>query len=200
MALERRYFSTELSSDSGRVGTLLEQSLAAGDIGVCVKDAGKKVLMQNEFCRATCGNQLGHVCEVGCMELYAQDGPHQWKDWGSRVYKNSAVHGGFYDVTLLSTAERIISFLQPLKEKYEAALAYYQEKGLTKRETEVISLTIRGISNADICEQLSISNATLRTHLNNIYSKLRKSGELLEFIPANRVLGCAATVGKENKT
>ena len=67
------------------------------------------------------------------------------------------------------------------------ALAYYREKGLTKRETEVVSLTIRGISNPEICKTLSISKATLRTHLNNVYHKFRDLGEVPEFMPANRV-------------
>ena len=123
------------------------------------------------------------------MELYADDKSHQWKDWGSRIYKNKQIHGSFFDVTLLCSEKHIITFLQPLKEKYEMALAYYRSKGLTRRETEVVSMTIRGVSNADICEQLAISRATLRTHLNNVYRKFRDLGETPDFIPANRVHG-----------
>jgi len=121
------------------------------------------------------------------MELYAGDKTQQWKDWGSRVYKNSFLHGSFFDVTLLCSSESIITFLQPLKDRYEMALAYYRDKGLTKRETEVISLTIRGVSNPEICKSLSISKATLRTHLNNVYHKFRDLGEVPEFMPANRM-------------
>ena len=69
------------------------------------------------------------------------------------------------------------------------ALSYYRNKGLTRRETEVVSLTIRGISNTDICKSLSITRATLRTHLNNIYHKFRDLGESPEFFPANRTPG-----------
>ncbi len=165
----------------------LEASLQRSDIAVCVKDTAKKVLLQNERCRDVCGNKLGEVCTQGCMELYAEDKYQQWKDWGSRVYRNSFIHGGFYDVTLLCSSAHIITFLQPLKEKYDMALAYYREKGLTKREVEVISLTIQGISNSEICRRLSISKATLRTHLNRVYSKLRDLGEMAEFLPARRM-------------
>jgi DNA-binding CsgD family transcriptional regulator len=165
---------------------ILEASLLAGDVAVCVKDADKKVLMQNEQCRSICGECIGETCERGCMELYANDNSHQWKGWGSRVYKNSYIHGDFYDVTLLCGTGSIITFLQPLKEKYEMALSYYRDKGLTRRETEVVSLTIRGVSNTEICKSLSITRATLRTHLNNIYHKFRDLGESPEFIPANR--------------
>jgi DNA-binding CsgD family transcriptional regulator len=171
------------------MGRLLEESLEAGDIAVCVKDEQKKILLQNERCRQICGDHLGRTCEQGCMELFARDRFQQWKDWGMRVYRNSVIYGSFNDVTLLCSKDRIITFLQPLKDKYEKALAYYREKGLTRRESEVIALTIQGSSNTDICECLSISRATLRTHLNNIYRKFRDLGEMPEFIPANRISG-----------
>jgi ATP/maltotriose-dependent transcriptional regulator MalT len=171
------------------INLLLEQSLETGEIGVCVKDVQRKVLMQNERCREICGDIRGRACEQGCMELLAQDRSQQWKNWGTRVYKNSLINGSFNDVTLLCSKQRIITFLQPLKDKYEKALAYYREKGLTQRESEVIALTIQGKSNSDICENLSISRATLRTHLNNIYRKFRDLGETPEFIPANRISG-----------
>jgi DNA-binding CsgD family transcriptional regulator len=171
------------------MGRLLEESLEAGDIAVCVKDAQKKILMQNERCRQICGDHLGRACEQGCMELFARDRFQQWKDWGMRVYRNSLINGSFNDVTLLCSKERVITFLQPLKDKYEKALAYYRGKGLTRRESQVIALTIQGSSNTDICECLSISRATLRTHLNNIYRKFRDLGEMPEFIPANRISG-----------
>lgn len=166
---------------------MLEDSLQASEIAVCVKDSHKRVLTQNQSCRHICGNRLGEVCEQGCMELYSKDESHQWKDWGSRVYKNSVIFGGFFDVTLLCSTESIITFLQPLKEKYEMALAYYREKGLTRRETQIVSLAIQGNSNSQICKLLSISKATLRTHLNNVYRKFRDLGEMPEFIPTCRL-------------
>ena len=169
--------------------SLLEQSLNADNVAVCVKDTEKRVLMQNDQCRSICGDCVGETCERGCMELYANDKSHQWKDWGSRVYKNSYMHGAFFDVTLLCSSGTLITFLQPLKEKYDMALSYCRNKGLTRRETEVVSLTIRGISNTDICKSLSITRATLRTHLNNIYHKFRDLGESPEFFPANRTPG-----------
>ena len=101
---------------------ILEHSLDAGDVVVCVKDMDKKVLSQNDYCRKLCGDQLGKKCETGCMALYASDDSQQWKDWGSRVYKNSFLHGKSFDVTLLCSTDNIITFLQPLKEKYDMAL------------------------------------------------------------------------------
>lgn len=167
---------------------MLDESLRAGSVAVCIKNTRREVLEQNELCRRICGDCQGEACERGCMSLYARDDELQWKDWGSRVYKNSQIHGAFFDVTLLRSAEHIITFLQPLQEKYDQALAYYQDKGLTSRETDVVALTIRGVTNVDICKSLSISRATLRTHLNNIYRKLRDLGEEPAFMPASRIV------------
>lgn len=166
---------------------MLEKSLESSGFAVCVKDAQKTVIEQNALCREICGDCLGTQCEKGCMEIYAKDESSQWKDWGSRVYKNSFMHGSFFDVTLLCSTDSIITFLQPLRDKYEAALACYRNKGLTRRETEVAALAIQGTSNPEICKSLAISKATLRTHLNNIYRKFRDLGEEPVFLPASRL-------------
>ncbi|GAA2111329.1 response regulator transcription factor [Streptomyces synnematoformans] len=43
---------------------------------------------------------------------------------------------------------------------------------LTARETEVLRLTARGMSNVEIAERLFISEATVKTHLNRTMAKL----------------------------
>jgi DNA-binding NarL/FixJ family response regulator len=43
---------------------------------------------------------------------------------------------------------------------------------LTEREIQVLELLVKGLSNADIADQLSISMATIKFHLSNIFSKL----------------------------
>ena len=99
------------------------------------------------------------------------------------------IHAAYFDVTLLCSDKHITTFLQPLKQKYEKARAYFEAKGLTRRETEIAAMLVRGVSNANICRQLAISKATLRTHLNNVYRKFRDLGEVPAFIPANRIQG-----------
>jgi NarL family two-component system response regulator LiaR len=43
---------------------------------------------------------------------------------------------------------------------------------LTTREREVLALIVKGYSNIEIGEQLGVSPATVKNHLNNIFSKL----------------------------
>jgi len=59
---------------------------------------------------------------------------------------------------------------------------------LTPREHEVLALLVEGLSNQEIAEQLSISTATVKYHLTNIFAKLGAK---------NRVE--AATIALEHK-
>lgn len=43
---------------------------------------------------------------------------------------------------------------------------------LTDREQQVLQAVAEGLSNAEICEQFSLSIKTVRTHVSNILSKL----------------------------
>ncbi|WUI01851.1 response regulator transcription factor [Spirillospora sp. NBC_00431] len=43
--------------------------------------------------------------------------------------------------------------------------------GLTRREAEVLALIARGRSNAEIAGELFISEATVKTHINNLFAK-----------------------------
>ena len=166
---------------------ILQQTFEGENLGVCIKDSNGKVLQQNDLCLKICGNCLGKVCTVACMDLYAKDKSQQWQDWGSRVYNNSFAHDAYYDITMLCSEESLITFLQPLKHKHKAAVDYYKKLGLTKRETEIIRYVIKGASNTDICQRLSVSKATLKTHLNNIYKKINDKGVELKFIPHKRL-------------
>lgn len=43
--------------------------------------------------------------------------------------------------------------------------------GLTAREAEVLALIADGLSNAEIAQQLFVSPATVKTHINNLFAK-----------------------------
>ena len=48
-------------------------------------------------------------------------------------------------------------------------------EALTERETEILRHVARGLSNKDIAKRLDLSDATVRTHLSNVFSKLNVS-------------------------
>jgi LuxR family maltose regulon positive regulatory protein len=43
---------------------------------------------------------------------------------------------------------------------------------LSERELEVLRLIVAGLSNREIAEELVIAISTVKSHINNIYSKL----------------------------
>jgi ATP/maltotriose-dependent transcriptional regulator MalT len=45
-------------------------------------------------------------------------------------------------------------------------------EALTARELEVLDLIVAGLSNGEIADRLFISVATVKTHVNRIFSKL----------------------------
>jgi two-component system NarL family response regulator len=89
---------------------------------------------------------------------------------GERLADNiRSIHRG--EVLLAPTvAAKVVRQLSRLKEdagRQEEAL-----DALTPREREVFFLASRGLKNAEIAEELYLSEKTIKTHLRNIYNKL----------------------------
>jgi ATP/maltotriose-dependent transcriptional regulator MalT len=64
----------------------------------------------------------------------------------------------------------------------EVSLSTEAEKlGLTARELEVVRLIAQGHSNTEIAAELFVSDATVKTHINHIFSKLgaRDRGQVI---------------------
>jgi DNA-binding CsgD family transcriptional regulator len=164
----------------------VESAFAKSKIGVCVKNPSQRILMQNDACLMACGDRAGTICSIGCMERYANDNIAQWKKRGMRLYKNVSREGSYFEIALICTEHHIITLLQPLADRYADAINFYGTMGLSKRELEIMSEVIRGYSNRDICDRLSITKATLKTHLNRVYRKLDDLGEVADYLPAKR--------------
>lgn len=51
--------------------------------------------------------------------------------------------------------------------------------GLTSRQTEIAELVLRGKSNAQIAKDLSITESTVKKHLNSIYAKANVKNRIM---------------------
>ena len=63
---------------------------------------------------------------------------------------------------------------------------------LTEREREILELIARGLNNAEITEQLSISQKTVRNHVSNIFNKMQVTDRVQAALRARE-----AGMGKE---
>jgi DNA-binding NarL/FixJ family response regulator len=83
------------------------------------------------------------------------------------------VHGGG-SVIQPQLARRLLRRFQP--PPMEASTGDGSEsRTLSPREREILNLIARGLSNQDVADALSLSRATVRTHLEHIYQKLEVS-------------------------
>jgi len=166
--------------------TSLDSTFENQNIAFCIKNKARKISYQNTLCINICGSRQNKVCNIGCMELYCNDKTQQWQEYGCYVYKNTMVNKQFFDITVLASDDRLITFLQPLNLYHQQAMDFYKDKGLSKKEYEVITYVIQNQSNEEICQILQISKATLKTHLNKIYHKVRDCGLEPKYLPYKR--------------
>ena len=52
---------------------------------------------------------------------------------------------------------------------------YLQEKGLSKRESEVVILVVQGLTNKQVADQLCVAEKTVKFHLTNVYKRMKIS-------------------------
>ena len=52
---------------------------------------------------------------------------------------------------------------------------YLQEKGLSKREAEVVILVVQGLTNKQVADKLCVAEKTVKFHLTNVYKRMKIS-------------------------
>jgi len=94
---------------------------------------------------------------------------------GARGYLTKDAGRGEIGAALRSTAAGQSTFDPEVTKRLVAGLAPAADPGgdgLTTRETEVLRLIAQGLSNPEIAGRLFISEATVKTHINNTFAKI----------------------------
>ncbi|MFF1817502.1 response regulator [Kribbella sp. NPDC058245] len=93
---------------------------------------------------------------------------------GARGYLTKDAGRVEIGAALRSTAAGQSTFDPEVSKRLVAGLAPESaaDDSLTTRETEVLRLIARGLSNPEIAAQLFISEATVKTHINNTFAKI----------------------------
>ncbi|MNJ98563.1 HTH-type transcriptional regulator MalT [compost metagenome] len=163
---------------SGQDGNLAQNLGFQGfgdKVGFCAKNLNREVVSLNGVCQKICGGMVGKVCEKGCMLAYPQVEECAELSEGMTYHKNILIDAHKVDAVIVNDGERILTMIYPLEDdqaKLRKQEIYLRERGLTRSEVRIMQMVLLGHTNAQIAEQLFISKATLKTHLNNIYKKL----------------------------
>lgn len=151
-------------------------------LGVCIKDQESVVTYQNESCMKLCGDQRQKKCQEGCMKNYHLEAPLIINE-GMKLIKNSKTTHGRADAVVINDGETITTLLYDLDEKFKnvgKSLEEIKKCELTNSEMTVMELILHGLSKREIKTKLFVSDATIKTHLNNIYKKLPVKWQILK--------------------
>jgi DNA-binding NarL/FixJ family response regulator len=92
-----------------------------------------------------------------------------------RLGARGVVHKRFAIETLMTAIRTVaegLVWMPPTVQAEFAAQGSSTAKRLTARELEIVRFVAIGLRNAEVAERLSISESTVKTHLNNIFQKL----------------------------
>ena len=92
-----------------------------------------------------------------------------------RLGARAVVHKRFAIETLMTALAAVNQGLVWMPPEVQAALASAESSAareLTAREYEIVRCVANGLRNAEVGEQLAITEATVKTHLNNVFQKL----------------------------
>jgi DNA-binding NarL/FixJ family response regulator len=92
-----------------------------------------------------------------------------------RMGARAIVHKRFAIETLITAIHTVadgLVWMPPTVQSEFASQGNSSAKRLTARELEIVRFVAIGLRNAEVAERMSISESTVKTHLNNIFQKL----------------------------
>lgn len=145
-------------------------------MGICITSSIKRVLFQNETCQHICGDQLSKTCHQ-CKDIEYKDN-HLTPQAQNNIQAASLVATKQYIGPHLCDIHRHVeknnqelTVIYPAEEFIKQNTLYFKRKKFTPRELEIGLLLLEKKSNLAIQKTLTISKATLKTHLNHMYQK-----------------------------
>jgi two-component system NarL family response regulator len=113
-----------------------------------------------------------------------------------RLGARAVVHKRFAIETLMKALDAVAQGLVWMPSEVQSALALAManlpnSQELTAREQEIVCYVARGLRNAEVGKVLSISEATVKTHLNRVFQKLnlRDRVDLVHYAIRTGVVG-----------
>ena len=140
----------------------------------CVRNNTNIVCFQNTLSKTICGDSIDKNCNI-CDALFKNKNTLT-EEMLSR--KNIQFRKQQFDMILLKEASKKIIFFHPLTKEIELIKKNLNYTIFTKQENKVVLCILNGETNDSIINQLTISKATLKTHLNHIYKKEPKLKDL----------------------
>lgn len=147
-------------------------------IGVCIKDITGLVTEQNDACRKICGNQVGQVCEKGCMARYKISVVSPAFDVGIHPLSQVETDNVRVEAVIINDGTHLTTLLLDAAVSLRPKLEHLQRFGLTATESVVLEHYLFGLTRTQIATKMCISIKTIKTHLNNIYKKIPTSVKL----------------------
>ncbi len=141
------------------------------ETSICRRDVSGQVVEQNAACTRICGNREGVICKDNCVEHV--DFAATLANKKTKLVNGRMIGEQAYDIVISPYATGATTLLleveRPKQSDFMQALRDY---ALTKRELVVAKMIGQGFTNREISAKLYISLATVKTHINRIYSKL----------------------------
>ncbi len=106
-------------------------------------------------------------------------------------------NGGFWVDKEMSSADAFEEIVQSQSGKRGGEPANEIIKHLTKREVEILRLVAEGLTNEEIGKRIFISEKTVKTHLTNIFDKLKVNNR---FKAALLIMNRASESGTQSQT
>ena len=92
-------------------------------------------------------------------------------------------------------------FLFSSSEGISCIKSYLQQKGLSKRESEVVILVVQGLTNKQVADKLCVAEKTVKFHLTNVYKRMNISrrSEIIWSLPLTEFMDRAKNKNEDKQ-